>query len=110
MIRELTEEDSSNQALLGLRVLEIGDCEGEYCGKLLADLGAEVIKLESPDGSRCRREPPFKNGVAGPDRSLHFLYFNTNKRGITLDLRNADGREIFRKLIPSVDVVTQTMA
>ena len=110
MIREFTEEDSGNQALLGLRVLEMGDCEGEYCGKLLADLGAEVIKLESPDGSRCRREPPFRNGVAGPDQSLHFLYFNTNKKGITLDLRNADGREIFRKLIPSVDVVLETFA
>src|SRR5215510_11562565 len=108
-IREFT-EDSQNQALFGLRVLEIGDCEGEYCGKLLADLGAEVLKLEPPDATRCRREPPFKNDSAGPDQSLHFLYFNTNKKGITLDLRNSDGREIFRKLIPSVDVVTETFA
>ena len=110
MTREFAEEGSRNQALLGLRVLEIGDCEGEYCGKLLADLGAEAIKVESPDGSRCRREPPFKNDAAGPEQSLHFLYFNTNKKGISLDLRNAEGREICRKLIQSVDVVTETFA
>ena len=107
-IQEFAEESHLNQALGGLRVMELADCEGEYCGKLLADLGAEVIKVEPPDGSPCRREPPFKDDVPGPDRSLHFLYFNSNKKGVTLDLRKADGREIFRELIKGVDVVTET--
>ncbi|MFQ5849659.1 MAG: CaiB/BaiF CoA transferase family protein [Candidatus Binatia bacterium] len=99
---------NENQALSGLRVLELADCEGEYCGKLLADLGAEVIKVESPGGSLCRREPPFKDDIPGPDRSLHFLYFNSNKKGITLDLGRADGRAIFRELIKRADVVTES--
>lgn len=98
------------QALQDLKVLELAGCEGEYCGKLLADFGAYVIKVEAPDGSPCRREPPFINDEPGPDRSLHFLYFNANKRGITADIGTASGRATIRRLARDVDVLIESAA
>lgn len=96
------------QALEHVRVLELAGCEGEYCGKLLADLGAEVIKVEPADGSPCRREPPLIDDRPGPDRSLHFLYFNANKRSLTIDSETASGREQIRRLAQNVDVVIES--
>ncbi|MBM4261162.1 MAG: CoA transferase [Deltaproteobacteria bacterium] len=96
------------QALEHVKVLELAGCEGEYCGKLLADLGADVIKVEPPQGSPCRREPPFVNDQRGPERSLHFLYFNANKRGITADLDTAQGRERVLRLAQNVDVLIES--
>ncbi|MEE9569074.1 MAG: CoA transferase [Candidatus Binatia bacterium] len=107
-VRKEKKRETGSEALSGLRLLELAGCEGEYCGKLLADLGAEVIKVEPPDGSCCRREAPFKDDIPGPDRSLHFLYFNSNKKSITLDLGRADGRAVFRELVKDVDIVTES--
>ena len=76
-------------ALDGIRVLEICDDKGSYCGKLFADMGAEVIKLETPGGDAGRTIPPFLHGHADSDSSLRFLYNNTNKKSITLDLNSA---------------------
>ena len=73
-------------ALYGLTVLDLTGPEGQPCGRILADLGADVILIEPPSGSPSRRMAPFAHGEAGPDRSLFFVHFNTNKRGITLDL------------------------
>ena len=84
--------------LAGLRVLELADEKGQFCGKLLGDLGADVVKIEPPGGEPCRHVGPFLDDVPHPERSLSFWYYNTSKRGITLDLETADGRALFRRL------------
>ena len=96
-------------ALSGRRVLEIADESGAYCGKLLADMGADVIKLECPGGDPSRGIPPFLEDLPGEDRSLHFLYTNTSKRGVTLDVQHPDGRALLRTLALSADVVLETL-
>ncbi len=98
------------QALDGVRVLELAGAEGEYCGKLLADFGAEVIKVEPPGGSPSRSRPPFKDHRPGPDRSLPFLYFNANKKSVTTDLGTEAGRERVRRLARNADVVVESAA
>jgi benzylsuccinate CoA-transferase BbsE subunit len=94
--------------LAGLRVLELADEKGQFCGKLLGDLGADVIKIEPPGGEPCRRVGPFLDDVPHPERSLSFWYYNTSKRGITLGLEAADGRGLFRRLAAAADVVLET--
>lgn len=91
-----------------LRVLELADEKGQWCGKLLADLGADVIKIEPPGGSPERQIGPFYEDVPGPERSLRFWHYNTSKRGVTLDLETEDGRERFRQLVRDADVVLET--
>ncbi len=96
------------QALEGYRVLDLADEKAVYCGKLLADLGADVIKVEPPGGDRTRGMGPFWRGAPHPDRSLFFWYMNTSKRGITLDVTKRDGQELFRRLARSADVVVES--
>ena len=94
--------------LEGLRVLELADEKGQFCGKLLGDLGADVIKIEPPGGERCRHIGPFLDDIPHPERSLSFWYYNTSKRGITLDLATADGCRIFARLAATSDVILET--
>ncbi len=75
--------------LAGLRVLELADEKGQFCGKLLGDLGADVVKIEPPGGEAARRVGPFLDDIPHPERSLSFWYYNTSKRGITP--RSGDG-------------------
>jgi len=82
--------------LNGLRVLELANETGQYCGKLLGDLGADVVKIEPLGGEFCRHIGPFLDDIPHPERSLSFWYYNTSKRGITLNLETADGRNLFR--------------
>ena len=77
----------------GVRVLDMAGPTGVYCGKLLADLGADVIKVEKPGGDPMRSKGPFYHDQAHPEKSLYFFLFNTNKRGVTLDIESADGNE-----------------
>jgi crotonobetainyl-CoA:carnitine CoA-transferase CaiB-like acyl-CoA transferase len=95
------------QALAGLRVLEVADLvAGPFCGKLLASLGAEVTKVEHPvTGDPTRRRGPFPGDVPHPERSGLFLYQNTGKRGITLNLEDAQGQVLLRQLSSGMDVV-----
>ena len=88
-------------ALDGLRVLEVGELvSAPYATKLLADLGADVVKIEPPGvGDRARRRGPFPGGTPHPEKSGLFLYLNTNKRGITLDLSTAAGRAALERLV-----------
>ena len=69
-----------------------------YCGKLMADMGADVIKVEPPGGDPMRGIGPFVDGQPGPGRSLYWLHFNTNKRSVTLDIGSPEGAALLRKL------------
>jgi crotonobetainyl-CoA:carnitine CoA-transferase CaiB-like acyl-CoA transferase len=95
-------------ALEGVRVLDLADEKGLPCTKFLADLGADVIKIEEPFGDRTRARPPFAGDQPHPERSLYFLHFNANKRGITLDLASSDGQALFKRLAQTADVVVET--
>jgi len=95
-------------ALAGLRVLDLSGAPGQYCGKLFADLGADVILIEPPGGSPLRREAPFIGDRPDPEAGIPFAYLNTNKRSVCLDLgRNAD-RELFRRLAAGADLLIDT--
>lgn len=94
--------------LTGLRILELTDEKGQFCGKLLGDLGADVLKIEPPGGEATRRVGPFLDDIPHPERSLSFWYYNTSKRGITLNLETADGRHLFRRLAAAADVILET--
>jgi len=94
-------------ALSGYRVLDLADSKGAYCTKLLADLGADVIKIERPGGDPGRGIPPFVDDVPHPEKSLYFLHRNANKRGITLKLETAVGKAIFHKLVKTADVLVE---
>src|SRR5512145_576765 len=90
------------------RVLDVAAPLGLHCTKLLADMGADVIKVEPPSGDESRRIPPFKDDIPHPEKSLYFLHFNTNKRGVTLDIEKPDGRAILLELARKADVVIET--
>ena len=91
--------------LAGLRVVEYGDfVSAPFAAKLLADLGADVIKVEPPVGERARRLGPFKGDVPHPEASAQFVYVNANKRGVTLDLDTSTGQDLLRALLRDADV------
>ena len=93
-------------ALDGLRVIEAGGgAAAGYATKLLADLGADVIKVEPPEGDETRRFGPFPGNVPDPEKSGLFLYLNCNKRGVTLDLTEARGRELLHSLLDNADLL-----
>jgi CoA:oxalate CoA-transferase len=96
-------------ALSVYRVLDLADIKGTYCTKLLADQGAEVIKIERPKGGcPTRNIPPFAGDVPHIEKSLYFLYRHANKYGITLDLELPDGKNLFKKLVKTADVLVET--
>ena len=92
-------------ALSGYRVLDLADSNGAYCTKLLADLGADVIKIERPEGDPGRGIPPFADDVPHPEKSLYFLHRNANKRGVTLKLDTVEGSNILKRLVKTADVL-----
>jgi crotonobetainyl-CoA:carnitine CoA-transferase CaiB-like acyl-CoA transferase len=96
--------------LSDFRVLDLSDERGFLAGKILGDLGADVVKVEAPGGDPARRAGPFLGGRAEPERSLRWLALNTSKRGITLDLDRPDGVAMFRRLANRVDVVLESSA
>lgn len=89
-------------------MLELADEVGEYCGKLLAGLGADVVKIEPPGGEVTRAYGPFYHDEPHPNRSLHFWHYNFGKRSISLDLETSSGRRDLRELARTADVVLDT--
>ena len=94
-----------NTYLRGIRVLEVGDEKIEYCGKMLAGLGADVVKIEPPAGEATRGYGPFYHDIPDANRSLHFWHYNAGKRSVVLDLDSPAGQADFRKLAEVADVI-----
>jgi benzylsuccinate CoA-transferase BbsE subunit len=90
------------------RVLDLTDEKGFLCGKILADLGADVIKIEKPGGDESRKLGPFYHDIPDPEKSLYWFAYNLNKRGITLDIESRDGQQIFKRLVKTADFVIES--
>ncbi len=98
----------TTRALAGLRIVELADETGAYCGKLLADLGAEVIRVEPPGGDATRMLPPLRADAAPGLASFFFCYMNTNKRSLVLDLDRGGDRDAFVAWVHTADAVIET--
>jgi benzylsuccinate CoA-transferase BbsE subunit len=96
--------------LEGCRALDLTDEKGFLCGKILAELGVDVIKVEKPGGDNARRIGPFCQDQEDPDKSLYWFAYNSSKRGITLNLETKDGKNIFRDLVRTADFVVESFA
>jgi len=95
--------------LSDVKVLELGDEKGEFCGKLFAGAGADVIKVEPPGGGASRGNGPFYHDQPDPERSLYFWHYNVGKRGVTLDIHAPPGKAILEKLIARSDVLIDSL-
>jgi crotonobetainyl-CoA:carnitine CoA-transferase CaiB-like acyl-CoA transferase len=97
-------------ALTGLKIVELGErVAGPFCTKVMADLGAEVVKIERPGtGDVARSRGPFPKDEPHPDRSGSFLYLNTNKLSVTLDVASPQGTALFRDLLKDADILVET--
>jgi len=94
--------------LSNCRALDLTDEKGFLCGKVLGDLGVDVIKIERPGGDPSRRIGPFWHDIPDPEKSLYWFAYNSNKRGITLDIKKNDGKQIFRELIKKSDFIIES--
>lgn len=97
-------------ALIGTRVVELSNERIAFAGKLMGDMGADVVLVEPPGGSPSRRYPPFADDEPDPEKSLYWWHYNTSKRGLVLDLERAAGRAAFLELIATADVLIESEA
>jgi crotonobetainyl-CoA:carnitine CoA-transferase CaiB-like acyl-CoA transferase len=103
------EQQANQEGMLSpYRVLDLADEKGVLCGKLLGDLGADVIKIERPGGDATRRLGPFYHDSPHPEKSLFWFAYNANKRGITLNIESSDGKEIFKRLVKTADIIVES--
>src|SRR4026208_740700 len=93
--------------LTGYRVLDVSGPLGLHCTKLLADMGADVIKIEPPAGDESRRIPPFKADIPHPETTIYFPHLNTTDRGVSRDVDIPDARAICLELARKADVVLE---
>ena len=104
----MASKDRNAGLLSPYRVLDLSNELGFLCGKILGDLGADVIKIEPTGGEPARRLGPFYGNQPDPEKSLFWFGFNNNKRGVTLNLESATGRELFSQLVAKADFVVET--
>jgi crotonobetainyl-CoA:carnitine CoA-transferase CaiB-like acyl-CoA transferase len=90
--------------LVGVRVVELASEIAAWAGKLMGDMGADVVLVEPPGGHHTRTYAPFVDDIPHPDRSLWFWNYNSSKRGVTLDLETPGGRDALRRLLAGADV------
>jgi len=102
------EAESAAGMLSPYRVLDLTDERGLLCGKILADLGADVLQIEPPAGNTARRVAPFYRDDPGPDHSLFWWAYAANKRSVTLDLMRADGKALFERLVASAHFLIES--
>lgn len=100
--------DKVTGLLDGFRALDLTDEKGFLCGRLLGDLGVDVIKVEPPGGDPARRVGPFFHDTSDPEKSLLWFAYNANKRGITINIERADGRKLFNRLVKTADFVIES--
>jgi crotonobetainyl-CoA:carnitine CoA-transferase CaiB-like acyl-CoA transferase len=101
-------DDTAGLPLDGVRVLDLAGPLGSYCGRLLADIGADVVKAEPPTGDELRHQPPFAGDRRDPEGSLSFAYYQANKRGIVLNCARADDLPALAELGGLADVILIT--
>lgn len=105
----MVDDQQTAQSLLEhYRVLDLTDEKGFLCGKILGDLGADVLKIERPGGDPSRNIGPFYQDEPHPEKSLYWFAFNNNKRGLTLDIEDSSGQEIFKRLVKAADFVIES--
>jgi crotonobetainyl-CoA:carnitine CoA-transferase CaiB-like acyl-CoA transferase len=104
----LAEANMTESLLGGYRALDLTDEKGVFCGKVLADMGVDTVKVEKPGGDPMRRIPPFYHDIPDPEKSLFWFAYNTNKRSLTLNLETSRGQELFKKLVKSADFVIES--
>jgi crotonobetainyl-CoA:carnitine CoA-transferase CaiB-like acyl-CoA transferase len=109
-VLQMSDTKNPSELLAGYRVLDLTSSIGALCGKLLGDLGMDVIKIEPPAGDSTRSEPPFANGHAHREGSLRFAYLNAGKRSVTLDIAKPSGRKLLLDLVERADVVVEDFA
>ncbi|MGB3128281.1 MAG: CoA transferase, partial [Dehalococcoidia bacterium] len=102
------DKEKQEAVLSGYRIIDLTNDKGHYCGKVLADLGADVIKIEPPGGDPSRNIGPFYRDIPDPEKSLYWWAYNTSKRGITLNLESDQGKHIFQRLVKTADVVVES--
>jgi crotonobetainyl-CoA:carnitine CoA-transferase CaiB-like acyl-CoA transferase len=96
--------------LEGYRGLDLTDEKGFLCGKILAELGVDVIKVEKPGGDRARMIEPFRHDREDPEKSLYWFAYNSSKRGITLDVEKEEGKRLFFSLAKTADFIIESFA
>ena len=97
-----------SELLKGLRLLDLTDEKGALCGKMFADLGAEVIKVEAPDGCSTRRIPPYLEDIADADHCLYSIAYHAGKKSVTANLATDDGRAIVADLAAESDFLVES--
>jgi crotonobetainyl-CoA:carnitine CoA-transferase CaiB-like acyl-CoA transferase len=100
-------KNDGKKALEPYRVLDLTDAKGLLAGKIFADLGADVIKVEPPGGDPARRVGPFCGDDLDPEKSLFWMAYNTGKRGITLDIVKEEDRKILKRLVTKADFLIE---
>jgi crotonobetainyl-CoA:carnitine CoA-transferase CaiB-like acyl-CoA transferase len=106
----MSERESDSGLLSPYRALDLTDEKGLLCGKILGDLGTDVIKIEKPGGDSARNIGPYYHDEIDPEKSLYWFSYNTNKRGITLDIETDTGKNIFKELVKTADIVIESFA
>lgn len=104
----MNDQQETDSLLTPFRALDLTDEKGFLCGKILGDLGADVIKVELPGGDPARNIGPFYEDVPDPEKSLYWFAFNNNKRGIILNISTSEGQDIFKRLVESADFVIES--
>ena len=104
----MAEKYNMSGMLSPYRILDLTDEKGLLCGKILADLGADVIKIEKPGGDTSRNIGPYYHDEIDPEKSLYWFSYNTNKRGITLDIETGSGKDILKEMVKTADVVVES--
>ena len=101
----MSSQSNLSGSLTGIRVIEIGDEKGEYAGLTLAGLGAEVVRVEPPEGASTRGIGPFYHDIPHPERSLYFWAYNRGKASVQIDLDTGSGRTLLSQLLGTADVL-----